>query len=83
MKAVRQKLILAGILAVVIAYVVVYLLLRVTHRITHFSNSHHWDAEKREPGHYVDIACQRDAVSCAVFKPLMLLERAYHSGANN
>ncbi|HSA00183.1 MAG TPA: hypothetical protein P5055_05535 [Candidatus Paceibacterota bacterium] len=43
-----------------------------------YSNSHHWVAEKRSPGHHVVAARDSDAFACVVFQPLMLVERGYH-----
>jgi hypothetical protein len=79
MSGVRGRWIAVGMVSIVLAYVGAYLFLRASHRIMHYSNSHHWVAEKRSPGHFVVVARDSDNLACAVFQPLMFLERAYHS----
>ncbi|HOW66704.1 MAG TPA: hypothetical protein P5186_24935 [Candidatus Paceibacterota bacterium] len=78
MTGARRTWFVVSIAVVVLAYVGAYLHLRASHRIMNYSNSHHWVAEKRSPGHHVVAARDSDAFACVVFQPLMLVERGYH-----
>lgn len=66
---------------VLLAYVGSYVALRGSHRIMHFSNAAHPVAALRTPGHTVGVARESDWLIEWTFKPLMLVERAYHHAA--
>lgn len=70
-----------GLLVTVVLglYMVSYLELRSSHQIRHYSNADHWHHEKREPGHSVHAGRDTHPVISRCFKPLMLMEQAYHN----
>ena len=78
-----KMLLVLGLL--VLGYLGGYVLARATHGIVHESNYRHWDPEKRSPEHrvgsdfYVRFSYRTLNL---LYKPLRLLERAYHEAVN-
>lgn len=75
----RRVVIVLLVVIALAAYGFSYMGLRASHRIAHYSNANHWDPEKRSTGHYVGTANDSDWQIELAFKPLMLLEQAFHN----
>lgn len=61
-----------------LTYGVSYIGLRASHRIVHNSNANHPIPDKRSAGHSVSTKHNSDRLIDLTFKPLMLVEEAFH-----